>query len=80
MRDPDEAVRLAKACCERTRYRQPTLLDTLAVAYGATGRYDLAIKYTNQAIEIAEESNIPPAKVAEMRTRLEQFERKAAGK
>lgn len=53
-RNPAEAVKLAERACELTGYGQPDLLDTLAVAYAADGRFDQAIKTAEIAIKLAE--------------------------
>ena len=38
-RNAAKAVELARRACELTKYRQPFLLDTLAAAYAAVGRF-----------------------------------------
>ena len=50
LRDGKEAVRLAESLCERTEYRRPEFLDTLAVAYAEVGEFDKAIETAQQAI------------------------------
>ncbi|MHC4982687.1 MAG: tetratricopeptide repeat protein [Planctomycetota bacterium] len=55
-RDPAEAVRLAEKACELTRRSQPALLDTLAAAYAAAGRFDEAITTAKEAIDLANAS------------------------
>ena len=54
LRNPQEAVQLAKHACELTKYKQPALLDTLAVAYAAKGDFPNAIETAEKAIELAE--------------------------
>ncbi len=49
-----QAIRLAKQTCERTSYRQPAFLDTLAAAYAAAGRYDEAVATAEKATELAQ--------------------------
>jgi tetratricopeptide (TPR) repeat protein len=51
--DPQEAVRLAERTCELTRYNQPDLLDTLAAAYAAAGRFSDAVATAEKALELA---------------------------
>lgn len=51
--DPDQAVTLAERACELTGYRQPVVLDTLAAAYAAAGRFSEAITTAQQAMTLA---------------------------
>ncbi len=51
--DAQEAVRLAEKACELSDYNNPGYLDTLGVAYGATGRYSDAIETAERAIDLA---------------------------
>jgi len=51
-RDPAEAVRLANRACELTEYSQPHFLDTLAVAYAATGDFSKAIDISKKALSL----------------------------
>jgi tetratricopeptide (TPR) repeat protein len=50
------AVPLAERACQLTDYRQPVLLDTLASAYAAVGRFQEAIRIAQQAIVLANSS------------------------
>lgn len=52
-RKPDEAVRWAEFACERTDQRDPELLDTLAAAYSAAGRFPDAVRVEQEAIKLA---------------------------
>lgn len=56
-RNPKEAVRLARRACELTRYRNPSILDTLAAAYAAAGRFTDAVATAQKALELAQSSN-----------------------
>jgi protein O-mannosyl-transferase len=51
--DANKAIGFAEDACKLTEYKEPTLLDTLAVAYAAVGRFDDAVNKASQAIEIA---------------------------
>ena len=42
--EPEEAVRLARRACELTDFKEPALLDTLAVAYSAVGNFGEAVE------------------------------------
>ena len=53
IRDAREAVRLAEAACEMTDYRHESYLHTLAMAYAADGRFDLAITTAERALDLA---------------------------
>jgi superkiller protein 3 len=56
LRDPDEAVRLAKRACILTDFKRPNLLDTLAAAYAAAGRFPDALSTVKKAVEMAQSS------------------------
>jgi len=56
LRNPSEAVRLAERACELTNYKQPGMLDTLAVAYASAGRFADAVKTAEKARELASAS------------------------
>ena len=49
-RNPAEAVRLAERACEINKYENPLLLDTLAAAYAAVGRFPEAIATAEKAL------------------------------
>ena len=51
-----KAVELAQHTCELTGYKDPSLLDTLAVAYAAAGRFDEAKATAEKALNIAKET------------------------
>ena len=55
-RDPLEAVRLAERACELTDNSRPDFLDTLAVAYAATGRFPDAVDTGERAVNLAQSS------------------------
>ncbi len=51
-RDPTRAVELVEHACKLTGYNDPKLLDTLAAAYAASGRFDDAINIAQKALAI----------------------------
>jgi tetratricopeptide (TPR) repeat protein len=53
---PDKAIRLARRACELTNYKEPVLLDTLAVAYAAAGDFSKAIETAEKALELCQSS------------------------
>jgi len=57
IKDVAEAVKFAQKACELTDYKIPYAMDTLAVAYAATGKFDEAIKTAEKAIELARSAN-----------------------
>jgi arylsulfatase A-like enzyme len=72
--NPEEAVQLALRACKLTGYNRPDVLDTLAVAYAAAGRFGEAIETAAKAISLAEATN--QAQLAEqIQNHLELFER-----
>jgi spermidine synthase len=52
IRRPDEAVQLAELAAELTARRDALVLDTLAAAYAASGRFDQAIQTAERALEM----------------------------
>lgn len=54
---PREATRIAAAAVRKLARPQPELLDTLAVAYAADGRYDLAAAAAGRAADVAKAAN-----------------------
>ena len=59
LRNASEAVNLAKAICEHTKYSDPESLDILAAAYAESGDFKKAVTFANTAHEIAESSQLP---------------------
>jgi tetratricopeptide (TPR) repeat protein len=53
LQDADRAIELAEHACKITEYKQPSLLDTLAAAYAAGGRFEEAVKTAHRAIDTA---------------------------
>ena len=53
IRDPQAAIRLAEAALERTGGRDVAILDTVAAAYAAAGRYDDAVRTAETALDVA---------------------------
>ena len=52
-----KAVEFAQRGCELTGYKDPMLLDTLAVSYAAAGRFEEAIATAEKALNIAKETD-----------------------
>lgn len=73
IRNPLEAERLARRAADLTGRQEPAILDTLAVAQAALGRFDEAISNTESALELLEEKNIPRV-LQEVSQRLELYE------
>ncbi len=55
-RNPLEAVHLAERACKLTAYERPVMLDTLAAAYAAAGRFTEAMKTAEKGIELARQA------------------------
>ncbi len=53
LQNPKEAVRLAQRACELTDYNNTALLDTLAAAYAADGRFSDAVATAEKTLELA---------------------------
>lgn len=71
IRKPDEAVNLAAAACKLSGYKNPGMLDTLAVAYAAAGKFDDAVKTEQSALKLAGKDT--PGLENEINKRLELF-------
>ncbi len=52
LRNGAEAVALARQACEAVKYKDPSLLDTLAAALAEAGQFDEAIKVSKQQIDL----------------------------
>ncbi len=70
-RDGPRAVRLAEWACQRTSYKSPPLLDSLAAAYAQIGQFDQAIRTAEQAIEIVRRN--PKASTETLESRLKLY-------
>jgi|DewCreStandDraft_2_1066082.scaffolds.fasta_scaffold00002_131 Tfp pilus assembly protein PilF len=57
LRQPAEAVALARQACELTRWAEPQFLGTLAAALAAAGRFAEAVQTAEEAIRLAREQN-----------------------
>jgi tetratricopeptide (TPR) repeat protein len=51
--EADEAIELAERATELTRRRDAYILDTLAAAYAAGGRYEQAAATAEEALDLA---------------------------
>lgn len=72
--DGDEAVRIAEQACQQTRFQDPRFLDTLAVAYAASGQFDKAIDTARRAIALFEKHPDGASSVEKIRSRILLFE------
>lgn len=59
IRDPQQALRLAKHACRITGNRNPAALAALAIAHGEAGQVDTAIQIAQQASRVAESAGQP---------------------
>jgi prepilin-type processing-associated H-X9-DG protein len=50
-RDGKRAVEYATTACERTEWKNPLYLDTLATAYAEAGQFDEAVRYQFRALD-----------------------------
>jgi hypothetical protein len=55
--NPAKAVRLAEKACRLTGFEHPESLDTLAVAYGAIGKFAEAVETGTKALNLAKSRN-----------------------
>ncbi len=70
LRDPREAILLVEADAQGSE--APWLLDTLAAAYAADGRFEEAIRTADRAARIATEQELT-ASAEEIRARLSLY-------
>jgi spermidine synthase len=56
LRNAEEAVRWAQRAAEMTGDESPVVLDTLAAAYAAAGRFDRAVEAAKKAIDLRVQS------------------------
>jgi tetratricopeptide (TPR) repeat protein len=69
LRNPAEAIRLATRAAELTQRKDPEILDTLAAAYAASGRFAEAVAVA----EAARALQPPPALAAQLEARLRLY-------
>ncbi len=69
LRQPTEAVELARKACELTGWKDITCLDTYAAALAAGGRMEEAADWQQKALEKASEEE-----KAEYRARLDLYQ------
>jgi tetratricopeptide (TPR) repeat protein len=60
IRNPSQAVNLAERAAQLTKYQDPAILDTLAAAYAASGRFDRAAKTAQTALDLASATGDKP--------------------
>jgi len=51
--NPDDAVKFALRACDLAKYKQPEVLDVLAAAYAAAGKFSQAQQSAQKAVELA---------------------------
>jgi tetratricopeptide (TPR) repeat protein len=71
--DPDEAVRLAERASRLTGSPDAAVLDTLATAYAAAGRFDVAAATARAALAALPATTSRSAVAAAIRTRLDLY-------
>ena len=72
LRDPTETVRLAQRACKLTGYKDAGLVDTLAAAYAAAGRFSEAVATAEKAVELAGTEN-DKERVQKIQNRLKLY-------
>jgi len=58
MRDSSEAIALAEQAAKLTKYQNAPILDTLASAYAAAGRFEQAVTTAEAALELASAAQV----------------------
>ena len=77
LRDPTDAVRLAERAVALSGASDPAVLDTLAAAYAAAGRFDDAVQVGQRALQAAETRGTP-ALAEPLRARLALYRERRA--
>jgi spermidine synthase len=72
--EPAESLRLAQRVCELAGEAHPGLLDTLAAAQAANGRFDEAVRTAEQALQLAQAGG-DAALVGQIAQRLDAYRR-----
>ncbi len=62
LRDPKEALEIARQGCDATGWSDPEWLETVAAAYAALGQFEGALGWQKKALVILEESAQPQQK------------------
>ena len=70
-RDGEKAIEMVTKACEKSEWEDASFIDTLAAAYAEQGEFKAAMKYANQAVELAE-----GAKKHEYKQRFTMYEMK----
>ena len=73
-REPDNAIGFALRAAKLTKYREIMVLETLASAYAAAGRFDSAVETMQKALELAISGRNDIA-VNHIREQLERYKR-----
>jgi tetratricopeptide (TPR) repeat protein len=77
LRNGSEAVRLSERADQLTEHRDASVLDALAAAYAATGRFDRAVSTARAAVAAAGAAGLSNL-AAEVRARLTLYEKNQA--
>ena len=72
IRQPQEALRLATRAAELTQFKNPGILDTVAVAQAGLGDYEAAVETAETAIDLAEAGG-NSAQAERIRTRMQFY-------
>lgn len=62
LRDPKEALEIARQGCDATGWADPDWLETVAAAYSSLGQFEGAVGWQTKALAILEESALPVQK------------------
>jgi len=72
VRNADEAIRFAERAAELTKHQSIPVLDTLALAYAAAGRFDRAVTTIETAVTLASAAQAE-TQIAYLRKKLELY-------
>jgi len=75
LRNADNAVRFAERAADATAHRDLSVLDALAAAYAAAGRFDDAIRIVDESINFATAAHFD-AVLPQLRSRLDLYKQR----
>ena len=75
LRNADNAVRFAERAADATEHRDLSVLDALAAAYAAAGRFDDAVRIVEDSINFATAANFD-ALLPQLRSRLNLYKQR----
>jgi tetratricopeptide (TPR) repeat protein len=80
IRDPKEALPLARKAVELTRRKDAAILDTLAVALAANNEFKEAVDVQEEILKLMNGKDVPGMTVAEAEAAIDRYRKALAAK